>query len=259
MKKFILILFLLLSGIALLTIHYNNHTKNPKYDSITLHFSSSSGLMNDGNMKICINGTLRNRGDNPVENVKITLIVMDEHDGILLMKPIKCQNHLSPNDSMEINSEYIIDAFPKTTIKTDRLKTEKTVKIKIEWIEDGVYKAKIIPSTSSLILCVNTIPNKDTNHNKTVFFENITSNTTNITYELIPRIKGDYEVIYIFKENGNIISYGDKLFYNVSRQNPIIFNIPRHNLTVESSIEIYSLDGELLHNSKLRISPTSIR
>ena len=92
---------------------------------------------------------------------------------------------------------------------------------------------------------------------KAVFFENITSNTNNITYKLIPQISGNYKVIYIFKENRNIISYGDKLFYNVSRQNPIRFNIPHHNLTVESYIEIYSLDGDLLHSFKWNITPSN--
>lgn len=266
MKNYVLILSLLLmSGIAaLLNIYYPYINNNSKFDSITVVFSDSQGLMDDGRVKVHINGMVKNKGDKCVENVKITLILMDEYNGILLMKPIKCQNHLSPNDSIEINSEYFTNAPPKTTIKTDKLKIENTARIKIEWIEDGVYKAKIIPPISSLVSSTNMTPNKDTKNSittksvqQTTFFENITSNTGSITYELIPQLRGNYEVIYVFKENGDAIACGDKLFYNVSSQNPIRFNIPQHNLTVESYIEIYSLGGDLLHSFKWRIAPSN--
>ncbi|RLI74383.1 hypothetical protein DRO97_06000, partial [Archaeoglobales archaeon] len=103
--------------------------------------------------------------------------------------------------------------------------------------EDGERRFKILPPVRSSKQPVGSVD----------FKENIGRYHDRFVLEFVPTKKGDYEVIYQFKENNRTVKCGDGVFYNTST---ITLTFPINESSyVEYHIEIFSLDGMLLYES----------
>lgn len=203
-------------------------TPEPKRVDIAYDYVVTQGLAESGMEKVEINGTLWNKGEKEARILAITALFIDEYYGKIAEKPIKAKN-LLPDEQINIHAEY----FREKTIP----KTEVNVKIKVEWMENGQEKAMILPPVSSSKQPAGLVD----------FNENIGRYYDHFVLELIPTKKGDYEVIYQFKENGKTVKCGDEVFYNISDENPITFSFHANEASyIEYHVEIFGLDGMLL-------------
>ncbi|RLI76174.1 hypothetical protein DRO97_01475 [Archaeoglobales archaeon] len=206
-----------------------------KKAEIAVDYAVTQGLDEPRMEEVKVTGTISNIGKREVRNLTITAIFIDSAHNRIIEKSVEYiateARSLLPNERINFDANYFREAtIPKTDVK---------VKIKVKWEEDEEHKAKIFP-------CV--APSKHSP--KTNFFAKVKRYDYHYAIELIPEREGDYEVIYLFKENGSIVKCGDEVFYNVNSQIPIKFDFPVHrNSTVESYIEIYGLDGTILHKS----------
>lgn len=98
-------------------------------------FVSQGLLDNDTEMELVkVNGTLVNTGDISAENLKVSVVFMDDaHDNVVI-KTVYENVDLLPNSEhiMGFESEYLRETtIPKTSVNTT---------LQLEWMEDGVFK-----------------------------------------------------------------------------------------------------------------------
>lgn len=96
----------------------------------------SQGLMdNDTEMELVrVNGTLVNIGDITAENLKVSVVFMDDAHNKIMIKTMYENVDLLPNSEhiMVFESEYLRETtIPKTSVNTT---------LQLEWMEDGVLK-----------------------------------------------------------------------------------------------------------------------
>ena len=98
-------------------------------------FTSQGLLDNDTGMEIVkMNGTLVNDGDIAAENLKVSVVFIDDAYDNVVTKTIYENIDLLPNSEhvMGFESEYLREkTIPKTSVNTT---------LKLEWMEDGVLK-----------------------------------------------------------------------------------------------------------------------
>jgi hypothetical protein len=235
MKKVAIVLVVIATFAAvIMLINYTN--SEPKVVDITYDYVVTQGLAESGMEKVELNGTLWNSGNNEARNLEITALFIDEHYGKIAEKPIGVEDNLLPDEQINIHAEYFREkTIPKTAVR---------VKIKVEWLEDGQRKVRILPPVKPSVSA-----------GLVDFKENVGRYHDRFVLELIPSKQGDYEVIYHFKENNRTASCGDEVFYNASDENPITIIFPINESSyVEYHIEIFALDGMLLHVSSLSSS-----
>jgi len=210
-------------------VNYVQITPEPKEVDIAYNYVVTQGLVDSGMEKVEINGTIWNQGEKEAENLAITALFIDEYHGKIAEKPVKVKENLLPDEQINIYAKYLREkTIPKTEVK---------VKIRVEWTEDGERRVKILPPVRSSKQPVGSVD----------FKENIGRYHDRFVLEIIPSKKGDYEVIYQFKENNRTVKCGDGVFYNTSA---ITLSFPINESSyVEYHIEIFSLDGMLLHES----------
>lgn len=255
--KFVLIFAVLIAIVAVILLNLP-HIQESKKADIAADFTSvqgTQGLTEEkerGMEKVKVAGEIWNHGNREAKNIEATAIFIDEGNKIIVRKTVEWQSSdveyhptkigimsvkksLMPNEHAKISAEYLRKAtVPKTAVE---------VKIKVEWEENGQH-AKIFPPVAL-----------DKHSERTEFFEKAERSNYSYTHRIIPELKGDYEVIYLFKENESVVGCGDDVFYNVSSQNPIEFSFPvQRKSKVEYWIEIYGLDGILLHSTMGSIS-----
>jgi|Deesub1362A_J573_1020465.scaffolds.fasta_scaffold00769_20 hypothetical protein len=233
-------LVLLIAYVAVILTEYKGDitfTPEPlKKVDIAYHYVVTQGLAESGMEKVELNGTIWNHGEKEARNLEITALFIDEHYGKITEKPIRVKESLLPDEQMSIHAEYFREkTIPKSSVEA---------KIRIEWLEDGQRKVRILPPVKPSVSA-----------GLVDFKENVGRYHDRFVLELIPSKKGDYEVIYQFKENNRDASCGDEVFYNVSDENPITIIFPINESSyVEYHIEIFALDGMLLHVSSLSSS-----
>jgi len=201
--------------------------KTLKRVDITYDFTVTQGFARPGIEKVEINGTIWNKGEKTARNIAITALFIDEPQKKIVEKPIETKKDLNPEGHVKISANYFREkTTPKTSVKT---------KIRVEWLENGERKARILPSAGQAL------------SKPVVFNEKIGRYHDRFKLELFPNRKGDYEVIFLFKEDGETLKCGDEKFYNVDEKNPITFIFPvKERSMVEYHIEIFGLDGMLL-------------
>ena len=205
-------------------------TPEPKRVDIAYDYVVTQGLAEFGMEKVEINGTLWNQGEKEARNLAITALFIDEYHGKIVEKPVKMmKENLLPEERINIHAKYFREkTIPKSTVEA---------KIKVGWEEDGQRIVKILPPVKSSKQPPALVE----------FNEHIGRYHDCFILELIPTKKGDYEVIYQFKENGEAVKCGDEVFYNVSDETPITFSFPINETSyVEYHVEIFGLDGTLL-------------
>jgi len=205
-------------------------TPKPKRVDIAYDYVVTQGLAESGMEKVEINGTLWNQGEKEARNLAITALFIDEYHGKIVEKPVRImKENLLPNERINIHAKYFKEkTIPKSTAE---------VKIKVGWEEDGQRIVKILPPVKSSKQPPALVE----------FNEHIGRYHDRFILELNPTKKGDYEVIYQFKENEEDVKCGDEVFYNVSDENPITLSFPINETSyVEYHVEIFGLDGTLL-------------
>ena len=205
-------------------------TPEPKRVDIAYDYVVTQGLAESGMEKVEINGTLWNQGEKEARNLAITALFIDKYHGKIVEKPVKMmKENLLPDERINIHAKYLrAKTIPKSTVEA---------KIKVGWEEDGQRIVKILPPVKSSKQPPALVE----------FNEHIGRYHDRFILELNPTKKGDYEVIYQFKENEEDVKCGDEVFYNVSDENPITLSFPINETSyVEYHVEIFGLDGTLL-------------
>ncbi|HID43991.1 MAG TPA: hypothetical protein EYP30_09535 [Archaeoglobaceae archaeon] len=202
----------------------------PKKVDIAYDYVMTQGLAESGMEKVKINGTVWNQGGKEARNLAITALFIDEYYGEIIEKPVRVKENLLPSEQINIHAEYLREkTIPKTEVKE---------KIRVEWTEDGQRKVRILPPVKS-----------SESAGSVKFKENLRRYDDRFVIEIVPSKKGDYEVIYLFKESGNT-RCGDEVFYDASDENPVTLSFPINKTShVEYHVKIFGLDGMLLHES----------
>jgi len=230
MRKLAIAAVIVVAVVVSIGVMYYVQTPEPKRVDIAYDYVVTQGLAESGMEKVEINGSLWNQGEKEARSLAITALFIDEYHGKIVEKPVRMmKENLLPDEQINIHAKYFREkTIPKSSVE---------VKIKVGWEEDGQRKVKILPPVKSSKQPAGLVD----------FNENIGRYNDSFILELIPTKKGDYEVIYQFKENGEAVRCGDEVFYNVSDENPITFSFPINETSyVEYHVEIFGLDGTLL-------------
>ncbi len=230
MKKILKIagIALVAAILAVAWIGIGDSKAKPFKADFAYHYVVTQGLGESGMEKVEVNGTIWNCGNKETGTIAISALFIDEAHCKIVEEPIEMKRSLLPGEHVDINAEYLREkTIPKCSVK---------VKIKVDWMEDGKRKVKILPPVKSSVSA-----------GLVDFEENIDRYHDRFVLELIPTKKGDYEVIYLFRENDEPVICGDEVFSSISDENPITFSFPANESSyIEYHVEIFTLDGTLL-------------